>query len=378
MPGMRYQPQGLCRIATSNPLCRGISVALNFACRGIDSASGKPATLTGVRQGAPSPVGLSAGFGATHGIAASDRVTGLPSVLPQQRSYFFLLSRKGGGGSGLGRLFEKGAALEVYQQGGTLRYARTFSGGVTSYAASGISIGTEWRSVGIVHDESAPSNAARFYQNGLVVPNDAFTPSSGTAVQNANPLVVANRAAGDRGFDGHMALVLFWDRLLSDDEMRSVAANPWQLFIDPNDEDEFLAASSSGDADGSLSSSLGDASMSASGAAVNAGTFSATLSGAVLSSSGSASLSPSGSFSTSLSGVSFSATGALLVAGSMSATLEGAQSVFSGNVAAPATGALAASLDGASMNAYGYEGAAPMQAPNRRYRPRILRRHFQQ
>lgn len=131
-----------------------------------------------------------------------------------------------------------------------------------------------------------------------------------------------------------------------------------------------------GEASGVLDSTLADAILSASGEITHTGAFSASLGNALMSSVGSASSSPSGSFSTSLNNATMAAIGQLLDAGEFSSSLAGATASFMGNVAQPNTGAFSAALAGVVMNAYGYEGEVPPPAANRRYRPRILRRHF--
>lgn len=78
---------------------------------------------------------------------------------------------------------------------------------------------------------ASPTRTAAF-QNGQIA---TATPSSMIAPTLALPLSIGARATGATGWStGALAMVAGWSRTLSDAEMLSLAANPWQIFKGPN------------------------------------------------------------------------------------------------------------------------------------------------
>lgn len=376
---MRYQPQGRLAISNASPLAVGMRLAsLPGVIREFDAATGRMGSSTGIKQ-VGCVHGVAGGF-STAGHGTSDRaVTPLKGPFPSTgRSYYVRALRKGAGGNSLGRLFDKtngtsGQMLYWNNSTSTFRY-QTYTSDTSTNAngdqivdiAGSATTSGEFFDLFVTH---ADDGAVMAYFNGALLVSKVMP---GTLKANDGALAIGNRATDTlRVWDGLIESTFIWDRVLSAEEIAKFRTNPWQLFVDPEEDDDSLAAAS-GDPSGTIAATLAGAILSASGALVNAGSFSSTLLDATMSASGSASDAPSGSFSTSLSGVSFSATGSVLNAGTLSSALAGATSSFAGNVSQSVTGTFGATLDGATMSAY---EAAPLQA-NRRYRPRILRRHF--
>lgn len=134
---------------------------------------------------------------------------------------------------------------------------------------------------------------------------------------------------------------------------------------------------------GTLASTLGNATLAASGAVLNAGAFASTLSNATMAASGAVGAAPSGALASTLADATMSAAGAVTNAGSfaaimsdatmaaagivvnrgaLAATLSDATMSAAGTVAPNVTGTFSSTLDGATMTAYGYNGVPPVLA----------------
>lgn len=143
--------------------------------------------------------------------------------------------------------------------------------------------------------------------------------------------------------------------------------------------DEFSADQAAAGASGTLSSTLANSSVSASGQIINAGSFSSALSGGTMSASGSVAGAPSGGFSSTLSGSAMSASGIQLNPGSFGAAMQALSMNAAGTVANHASGTMAATMGGATMNAagnYGAMAAITYLAISRYRQRRPGRRHF--
>lgn len=365
MPGMRYQPQGIPRLNTAHPLARGLAGFWIPNGSGFRSVvAGVPdATMTAAGRFVAQPKGLAiATAGGVSAVIANSARVKPPATITALVDGFMPTS-----GYPLG-CENSNDGWGIYSASGFMRpYLRV--GAAWADRASNIAPGASGQ-VGFTYDGAtfwSVTNGKRHFDQAIT---GSITNSSvGIAINAMNP-------SGASAGNGMLYYFALWNRALSPDELASFHANPWQLFADPEDGDDLFGGTAPTNVDGSFSGTLSGVGLSSSGAIVNAGGFAAALAGVTMSASGLASAAPTGSFSTALSGVSFSATGALRATGSVASSLAGTQMLAGGNVAAPASGAIAASLDGASMSAYGYPGDAPMQAPSRRYRPRILRRHF--
>lgn len=189
---------------------------------------------------------------------------------------------------------------------------------------------------------------------------------------------------GSDFWEGVIGQKCIWNRALTDAEARSYQSNPWQLFKNPQRR-LLVDATGAGpvNATGTLASTLGDATIAASGAVLNAGAFASTLANATMVASGAVGSAPSGilastladatmsaagaatnagSFATSLAGASMSAAGIVINRGTLSATMGNATMTAAGTVAPNATGTFSSTLDGATMAAYGYNGVPPVLA----------------
>lgn len=121
--------------------------------------------------------------------------------------------------------------------------------------------------------------------------------------------------------DAAMPYLCLWNRALSPSEHASLAANPWQIFLDHDEEEEHLlyVQTAGGGITGTLASTEGSDTLAASGSVLVSGTLSQTEGADTI-----------------------SAAGSVLVGGTLAAT-EGSDTLAAaGSVASGVTGALAA------------------------------------
>lgn len=188
----------------------------------------------------------------------------------------------------------------------------------------------------------------------------AYGVLSSTIANSTMPTASANRRTYMQGgFDpstssssGSVSVVLAWNRMLSAAEHALIGGNPWQVFLDEEEEDEpFLFTLRSTGLTGTFASTLGNDSLSASGAVANVGSFASTV-----------------------GGISMSSAGAVTDAGALASTMDGFTMSAAGIVGTNATGSLSSTLDGFTMMATG-QSSTPIvfngSITRRRARPRI-------
>lgn len=248
---MRYQPQGLLRIDQGHPLAAGLRVAmLPGVNRAFDVGGMRSATPSGLKQVGGS-LGMAAGFGSVLGAGTGDKiVTGLNGAFPANgRSYFFKARRNGAGGGNLGRLFDKTNG----STGQMLYWSSTSNALVVSFYAGGAeqtapiagsstacAVGQDF-DVLLVHSQVGSSAGFKAYLNGALILNTGITATINDAP--TTPLTIGNRNSDNaRGWDGLIECAYVWDRILSDGEAAQLSANRYQLFVDPNDSDDVVAA----------------------------------------------------------------------------------------------------------------------------------------
>lgn len=247
MTGMRYQPQGLLRIDRANGLARGLRlVSLPGVNAGTDLASGAAATVTGTRR-ATYPGGVTCGFGSALGVNGADRIaTPLTGALTE-RSVFVRARRNGNGGANVGRLYDKSvgtAGQMAYWDANAqaLTYHMFVNGSERLVRAPGsavaASMGRDF-DILITHAFAGNRSTVCIYVDGAL----SITQEIDGALTDAPTTVlsIGNRGDGIRGWDGTIALVEAWDRVLTPDEARELSTNPWQIFA-AVDDDDFAAA----------------------------------------------------------------------------------------------------------------------------------------
>lgn len=80
-----------------------------------------------------------------------------------------------------------------------------------------------WTCVAVAYDDGSTANNPTMYVNGEEITNTENTAPVGSAVSDAgNSLLIGNRTSFDRTFDGHVSLVLLFDRILAIEEIRTI------------------------------------------------------------------------------------------------------------------------------------------------------------
>lgn len=118
--------------------------------------------------------------------------------------------------------------------------APLFSYGATTSATSGAWTITQptagvIHSFVLTHDRSALANNPVMYLDGTKVTVTTATVPTGTFNTASQNLIVGNRTLGDsaRPFNGKMFSFRNWSRILNDQEVKQLYANPWQIYDKP-------------------------------------------------------------------------------------------------------------------------------------------------
>lgn len=347
MGWMRTQPRGPIQVDASNPLSRG----LMFAQTGSSDAGF--ASINGVTV-IPFVVGEARSFSSAslqYLLATDDKIRSgpltffciaRPSIVSNNRA---LMS--------IGASTNDRTALYI-----TSGRAALFSG---AGSTTGQAISATFPA-GVVYNFGGRVNATNsrdVWINGVLAGSNASTVSPQPANRIAIGAIWASGApVANQYFDGSMQLALAWNRALSDDEMRSLAANPWQLFIEPEELDDYAAA---------VEAVTGTFATTAdSGAMVAVGMVGNVVQG---------SLSAIGDNGAMLSA------GIILNRGVFSSSgNDGLMAAF-GSIAMPVSGAFAAQGQDGTFTASGYNGIPPELVgtiARRRIRPRVYSKGPQQ
>lgn len=159
-----------------------------------------------------------------------------------KRTYSLWTYRRGDGGGGFGRMFDKrtaGSEVETFHNrasgsanGNTYMYTRTFSG-TSGFWTIPRPSANAWHHLCVVYEAVAGSNPA-IYTDGV---QQAVTggPTSGSPVTNADAYVIGNRGNDNaRAWDGRLAEFAIWNELLSAAECGALArgASPASIRAD--------------------------------------------------------------------------------------------------------------------------------------------------
>lgn len=237
------QPQFAVGIDWSNPITQGLHCELNYD--GYDAVSGNlPTGLVGTKKIPIGTNGIARGFGATRGVGTTDTYLSGVRANTDKYSVLAVLASYSFGGGGFGRVFQKGNGFEyesaLFQNNDSisLGFIHNGPGGIKQAGAVVIpSSGTPFVFVGVtntaggVGTNTVNGQFVSLYINGIL-----GTHASATVDHNALravttiPYRVGNRSDLVRVWDGYIWLILMWGRELSPLEVKSVSANPWQIF----------------------------------------------------------------------------------------------------------------------------------------------------
>jgi len=210
--------------------------------RAFDLVAQQHPTVTGTKV-APLAGGLGASFGAATGVSNSDKITtGLSSQIGLSgRTYQVVVRRNGAGGGSLGRVFDKtngGSGQFLYWYGSLARMAYGFYTGAGTERTVTIPDSNVSAAVGrdveiwIEHAYDGVNSYISIWVDGALVLASSVVP--GALRDLASPLVIGNRGSdGARCWDGSIALVNTWDRLLDPVEVDAQRTAPWQMLRAP-------------------------------------------------------------------------------------------------------------------------------------------------
>lgn len=239
----RLSQAGATQIDWGNPICKDLVmvVSANRTWSGTTGAG----VLTPVNTPAEKVVtlGKSMGFGTTDAGNTNSYFTGavLPGITKGARSGIAVILPRSAGGGNIGRVFNNaaGTGIDVANSEGLwmdasnrLLITACATTGTCQIGFTGITLGV-WQTVGFSQDRtvinSIPTNV---FING--VPSSAVNvnnTNSGSFTSAPQNITIGNRPSDTaRTWDGQIALIAYFDRLLSSAELASLTTNPWQIF----------------------------------------------------------------------------------------------------------------------------------------------------
>lgn len=268
------QPQQAAGVDWGNPLTRGLVLAYDGQTLS-NAALMRPMGRTGtvLRQLNAKRV---RGFGA-NGLGASDAVNsnfnGQSAPITIWTRYF----RTGGGGNGVGRVFQRAGADLMLQSSGVVDYYRTFSGGTGIWSfGTGTDRGTDANTeytIAVVSSGVA-SDVPAGYVNGLPISLSTIAGTSGTPSFGTSNYFIGNEPGLSRNWDGLIGEFLVWHRLLSAVEIAELQRNVWQLFApEPR---RIWVPSGAGGVSGTVATTNANDTLNASGTPIIVGTSART------------------------------------------------------------------------------------------------------
>jgi hypothetical protein len=147
-------------------------------------------------------------------------------------SYELFVYIIGTGGGGLGRLFVKGngnapgyimANITATDLQFNIQAATT-----SGQWASAVPSSNVWHHIVFTLNEVA--QPAKLYVDGNLQTLTTTTSSSGARQGESAHLYVGNTQSGIRGWNGYISYIRQYNRILIPNEIRSLAANPWQVY----------------------------------------------------------------------------------------------------------------------------------------------------
>ena len=195
-------------------------------------------TIVGGPKNTAGKLGVSKGFGATLGTGTTDRIDAgyVPVQRAPYRSIVAHIFLNGGGGGGLGRIFQDVSgtgltggdeSLYLNTGGAAISYVRRAATN-GQYVASSQPTG-RWSSFGVSHDQTTVGVAPKLYIDAIESSVTVNTNSTGSFTATGTTLSWGNRADGARNWDGLIGPVAFFDCLLTREEHKALNDNIWQL-----------------------------------------------------------------------------------------------------------------------------------------------------
>lgn len=184
------------------------------------------------------------------------------------------------------------------------------------------------------------STSARFFKGGEF--REALAVGGISAVGSDGNYSIGSRATSSDALSAStVALVLCFERALTDTEHASLAANPWQVVIDQDEEDELLYSqvAATGGVNGTGSITFGSISGASAGTATVSAASNSTLGG--IATSGAIAARSSGTSATTLGAVSAAGMAAALVSAASATSLNALPVASAGTTTTVGSGAIA-------------------------------------
>ena len=246
MSGLIWTPPGLALpaypldIDRANPLARDLVRVLQLGgSPSVERVTQAAITLTGGRPGG-GPFGPARGLYSTFGGATSDRAAVALPAFSGKRSHLVIFYQNGGGGSTAGRLYDRASKERLNYTGvagNPLYYGlvNTATGDIGVTFSGVATYGKRWNVFVGTADQPTVGGAVTFqaWLNGIAQALTVSGSASGTVGTDAGDLIIGNRNAGDRGWDGLIALVAVWGRVLTEGEALALSRDPGLIFRRP-------------------------------------------------------------------------------------------------------------------------------------------------
>lgn len=325
-------PSSAVQINHGNPIARGLQRAW-FASTGIDHASGIPAVNSSTTHNVPGQNQ----FGATlrcSGAQSMESYT-VPHITAMDGGMEFTVFTVSTTNSGAERPLAGvwGAALGSKQFYLAINASRqpliAVTNGSTNrvYTANVATVPTGVR-VTVAGGWRSSGDACSIWLNGSPVTGTRVGSTISAMPTVSNPISIATQGPGGAAaLSGNIELVLIFNRLLSDAEIRSLTTNPYQILRPANDRLWLDVVAGGGGVTGTLAATDAQDAASVSGSA--------------------SAPSASGALSASDAQDIASFTGALIFSGSLSATDSPDAATFAGTAYAPGVSGTFAATDGA-------------------------------
>jgi hypothetical protein len=159
-------------------------------------------------------------FGATNGIGTSDNVTSSLTTHATYRTWSWWVNPRS---TANGEHWNKGNGIECVSSSATSGFIFKRALSTTyewRYTAPTVGV---WTHIVVTYNQDAPTTAPIVYYNGAVQTNQTTVTATGAAQTNTTPVVIGNRAAADRAYDGTLAEFAIWDRTLTFAEIQILA-----------------------------------------------------------------------------------------------------------------------------------------------------------
>jgi hypothetical protein len=357
MTWARYQPRGRVLIDWSNPITQGLTFAY---VHGESGANGYGlAGVLNIPYSGATAKEMPTGFGA-RSTSASSRAYQIGSHGLTTTNYsLFAVGNATSNAITQSAIDADNSSPRYFQfrlNGGKLEFIPfNTSAGVTGQPVFATALTATELARGFTMGATASPTRTAAFQNGQIA---TATPSNLIAPTAGFFLSIGARATGAQGWTtGGLSMVAGWSRTLSDAEMLSLGANPWQLFLDADDEDVFVgSAAAPAGVTGGLTATLGGLGLAAAASASVSGAASIALS--AITAAGNGAVAESGVLTSMLGAATLNASGTVAAAGTMTATLGPASMSGAGAVATGA--AQATTLGQATLAASGFAQASGM------------------